>query len=106
MKQSISMILALLLLFSGTASAGAASSSEPAPLLPESLAARTEMAASQKTLTIFLKEKDPEKATLQLNNSNDDYGRKGWTVFSILPYIHEEEFQGFFITYQKNLIIE
>ena len=106
MKLRISMILSLLLLSCGIGSAGAASPSEPAVLLPESLAARTEMAASQKTLTIFMKEKDPEKATLLLNSSNDEYGRKGWTVFSILPYMHEEDFQGFFITYQKNLIIE
>lgn len=100
----VASFLSLFFLFSSIGSAVA--SSEPAPLLPESLAARTEMAASQKTLTVFMKEKDPNKATEQLNKSNDEYARKGWTVFNILPYIHEEDFQGFFVTYQKNLIIE
>ena len=104
MKRRTTLFLSLFFLFPVIASA--ASSSEPAPLLPESLAARTEMAANQKTLTVFLKEKDPNKATELLNKSNEEYGRKGWTVFSILPYVHEEEFQGFFITYQKTLIIE
>lgn len=104
MKRRISVFLSLFLLV--PAIAFAASSSEPAPLLPESVAARSEMAASQKTLTIYLKEKDPNKATDLLNKSNEEYGRKGWTVFSILPYMHEEDFQGFFVTYQKNLIIE
>lgn len=104
MNRRIPLLLSLFLLVPAIASA--ASSSEPAPLLPESLAARSEMAASQKTLTIFLKEQDPDKATEILNKSNEEYGRKGWTVFSILPYMHEEDFRGFFVTYQKNLIIE
>lgn len=104
MKRRISFLLSLFLLI--PAITFAASSSEPAPLLPESVAARSEMAASQKTLTIFLKERDPNKATDLLNKSNDEYGRKGWTVFSVLTYMHEEDFHGFFVTYQKNLIIE
>ena len=104
MKRRISFLLSLFLII--PAIAFAAASSEPAPLLPESVAARSEMAASQKTLTLLLKERDPDKATELLNNSNDDYGRKGWSVFSILPYTHEEDFQGFFVTYRKNLIIE
>lgn len=105
MKRRISLILSLFCLLLNFNSADAASS-EPAPLLPESLAARAEMAASQKTLTVFIKEENPEKATLQLNTSNDEYARKGWNVFSILAYTHDGDFNGFFITYQKNLILE
>lgn len=104
MKIRVPLLLTLLFLL--PAVAPAASSSEQAPLLPESLAARTEMAASQKTLTIFLKAEDPVKATEELNKSNEEYARKGWTVFSILPYTRDEDFRGFFVTYQKNLILE
>lgn len=106
MKRRISVILTLLVFLACSSSIQAASSAEPAPLLPESIAARLEMAASQKTLTIFLKEEHPEKATQKLNTSNEEYNKKGWTVFSILPYVHNEDFGGFFITYQKSLIIE
>jgi hypothetical protein len=105
MKNYCFVCIALFLLFSGTSQAGAASL-ESAPLLPESLAARTEMAANQKTLTIFIREKDPLKATILLNNSNDDYAKKGWSVFSILPYNADKDFQGFFVTYQKTLVVE
>lgn len=106
MKHRIPVILPLLVLLAGSSPVEAASSAEPAPLLPESIAARSEMATSQKTLTVFLKEEDPEKATQKLNTTNEEYGKKGWTVFSILPYVRDEDFQGFFITYQKSLIIE
>lgn len=105
MKNIWFVYISLFLLFSGISQAIAASS-EPAPLLPESLAARSEMAANQKTLTIFIREKDPAKATTLLNNSNDDYAKKGWSVFSILAYNTDEDFQGFFVTYQKTLVIE
>ncbi len=105
MKNHRVVYIALFLLFSGISQAGAASS-ESAPLLPESLAARTEMAANQKTFTLFIHEKDPEKATTQLNKSNEDYAKKGWSLFTILPYNTEREFQGFFVTYQKSLVIE
>ncbi|MBU1566230.1 MAG: hypothetical protein KJ630_11485 [Proteobacteria bacterium] len=111
MKNLWFVYIALFFLFSGISPAGAASS-EPAPLLPESLAARNEMAANQKTLTVLVREKDlekaadPEKAIPLLNNSNDAYAKKGWSVFSILPYYNDGEFQGFFVTYHKSLIIE
>jgi len=105
MKNLWFVYIALFLLFSGISQATAASS-ESAPLLPESLAAKAEMTANQKTLTIFIREKDPEKATTKLNNSNDDYAKKGWSVFSILPYNAEKDFQGLFVTYQKSLVIE
>ena len=105
MKNLWFVCMALFLLFSGTTPTPAGAS-EPAALLPESLAARTEMAANQKTFTLFIHEKDPEKATTQLNTSNDDYAKKGWSVFSILTYNSDSDFQGFFVTYQKSLAIE
>ena len=83
-----------------------AGTSEPAPLLPESLAARNSMAADQKTTTVFILEKEPVKATKALNTSNDEYAKKGWSVFSILPYVNDGDFLGFFITYQKKLILQ
>lgn len=79
---------------------------EPAPLLPESLAAKSEMASNQKTQTILLKEEEPEKAVAALNTSNEEYGKKGWNVMSILTYYDDGEFGGFFVTYQKSLVIE
>ncbi len=105
MKNLRYISIALFLLCSGI-SPGHAASSGPALLLPESLAAKNEMAANQKTLTIFVREKDPEKATSSLNTSNEEYGKKGWTVFGILPYHDDGDFHGFFITYVKSLIIE
>lgn len=79
---------------------------EPAPLLPESLAARAELASNQKTQTILIKEEDPEKAVGALNASNEEFGKKGWNVMSILTYYDDSEFAGFFVTYQKSLVIE
>jgi len=79
---------------------------EPAPLLPESLAARAELASNQKTQTILIKEEDPDKALIALNASNEDFGKKGWNVFSILTYYDGGDFEGFFVTYQKSLVIE
>ncbi|MFW2365526.1 MAG: hypothetical protein ACN4GW_03870 [Desulforhopalus sp.] len=77
---------------------------QPGPLLPESLAARAEMAASKKTHTILIIESDAEKATQILNTSNDEYAKKGWNVFSIHQYIEDGDFEGFFVTYEKNLL--
>lgn len=97
--------LALFAFLTGSTSVNAASS-EPAPLLPESLAAKSEMAANQKTLTLFLEERDPKKATILLNSTNEEYAKKGWSVFNILTFNTDEEFRGFFVTYQKTLIFE
>lgn len=97
--------IVLLYLFTGSI-VQAAATSEPGPLLPESLAARNEMAGNQKTLTILLEEEDAKKATTLLNTSNEDYSKKGWTVFLIMPYNHDESFRGFFVTYQKALVFE
>lgn len=79
---------------------------EQASLLPESLAARAEMASNQKTLTVLIKEDEEEKAVAALNQSNEEYGKKGWTVLSILTYNDSGDFEGFFVTYQKSLVIE
>lgn len=64
------------------------------------------MAANLKTTTIFIEAKEPKKAVVALNISNDEYAKKGWTVFSIIPYQQSEDFRGFFVTYQKKLILE
>lgn len=103
MKNYIRALIALLFLLSNFNTVAAASL-QSTPLQPESLAARAEMAASKKTLTIFIKEPDPEKATQLLNSSNDAYAKKGWTVFSIHPFMENGDFEGFFITYEKNLL--
>lgn len=81
------------------------SSAEPAPLLPESLAARAEMAANQKTLTILVMAEKPQELTALLNSSTEEYAKKGWTVFTITPYTKDGDVEGIFITYQKSLII-
>ncbi len=104
MKHFLSALVALscLVQFSLTTPVQAA---EPAPLLPESLAAREQMAASMKTHTIFFKAEDPQKATEQLNQSNEEYAKRGWNVFAITPYLDNGDFNGFFVTYQKTLVI-
>lgn len=78
---------------------------DQAPILPESLAAREQMAASMKTQTIFFNAETPEKATEQLNQSNESFAKRGWNVFSIIPYVDNGDFRGFFVTYQKSLVI-
>lgn len=103
MKSYIFALATLLLLFTNSSTVTAASL-QSTPLQPESLEARAEMAASKKTLTIFIPESDPEKATELLNNTNDAYAKKGWTVFSIHPFMENGDFEGFFITYEKNLL--
>ncbi len=102
--RSLLILCFLFLLLPG--SSLAASNSEPAPLLPESLAARAEMAANQKTTTVFLKQDNPEELARLINSSTADYAQKGWTVFAIYPYIHGSDTDGVFVTYQKKLVIE
>lgn len=82
-----------------------ATTSEPAPLLPESLDAMGEMAANQKTLTVFIQDEKPEKLTELLNSSTEEYAKKGWTVFTITPYTKDGDVEGFFITFHKSLVI-
>lgn len=106
MNKVISTCFILLFLVFSASPSFSASSGEPAPLLPESLAARSAMAASLKTTTVFIEVEEPEKAVVALNVSNDEYAKKGWTVFSILPYQNSGDFRGFFVTYQKKLILE
>ena len=84
----------------------ASSPTNAEPLLPESLAARSELATTQKTVTVFLEEDDPAKLTKLLNNTNDEYAKKGWSLFSIISYIHNGDMDGMFVTYQKGLSVE
>lgn len=84
----------------------AASPVNAEPLLPESLAARSELATTQQTFTVFLEEDDPTKLTKLLNDTNDEYAEKGWSVFSIISYIHNGDTDGLFVTYQKGLSVE
>lgn len=77
-----------------------------APLLPESLAAQSEIAVNKKTFTVFLKEDDPEELTALLNASNEEYAQKGWSVFAIIPYSDNGDVDGFFVTYCKGLEVE
>ena len=84
----------------------AASPVNTEPLLPESLAARSELATTQQTFTVFLEEDDPAKLTKLLNDTNDEYAEKGWSVFSITSYIHNGDMDGIFVTYQKGLSVE
>ena len=74
-------------------------------LLPESLEARSKMAADKKTVTIFIAEEDPKRITELVNTSNEEYAKKGWELFNITPYHDNGDFEGFFITYQKKLMI-
>lgn len=106
MKRLSIVCFAISLLIAANHQAQATSSAQPAPLLPESLAARTEMASSQKTLTVLIKNEDAEKATAALNASNEEYAKKGWSVLSILTFTDDGDFEGFFVTYQKSLVIE
>jgi len=96
------LVLSLFLLFIPPAVMAA----DQAPVLPESLAARKQMAANMKTHTVFIKAEKPEQAVEMLNASNEDYAKRGWNVFSITPYLEDGDSRGFFVTYQKNLIVE
>lgn len=78
---------------------------DPAPVLPESLAAREQMAASMKTHMVFIKAEKPDKAVELVNASNEDYEKRGWTVLNLTPYLEDGDSKGFFITYQKTLVI-
>ncbi len=98
--------LLLWVLFLVPYSTMAASPANSEPLLPESLAARSEIAANQNLFTLFLEEDDPVKLTKLLNNTNDEYAQNGWSVFSILPYLHNGDMDGMFVTYEKGLTAE
>ncbi len=104
MYRLILVTIALSFLFAGI-SASLTSATEQGMLLPESLEALSKMAADKKTLTIFIEEDDPKRVIELLNTSNGEYAKKGWEVFNITPYLRNGDFEGFFITYQKKLII-
>ena len=72
--------------------------------LPESLEARTHMAAGEKILTVFLKEENPEKAVELLNQTNVKYAEQGWYLFGVIPF-NDSSFKGFFVTYQKKNLV-
>jgi hypothetical protein len=92
-------------LFSTGSNSVSCFAAEQKMLLPESLEALSQMAADKKTVTIFIEEEDPKRATELLNTSNKEYAKKGWELFNITPYNYDGDFKGFFITYQKKLII-
>lgn len=102
MKYVFFLLLCFLFLFPNFGIAASPTNAEP--LLPESLAARSELAVDQKLFTVFLEEDDPVKLTELLNNTNDEYAQKGWAVFSITSYVHNGDMDGMFVTYQKGLI--
>lgn len=104
MRYFFFLLLCCTLFFSNQAIAASPAKAET--LLPESLAARSELAAPQKTLTVFLEEDDPDKLTQLLNKTNEEYAQKGWSVFSILSYLHNGDMDGIFVTYQKGLSVE
>lgn len=104
MKYVLCLLFCFLFLFPNITIAASAASAEP--LLPESLAARSELATNQKLLTIFLEEDDPVKLTELLNLTNDEYAQKGWSVFSISSYVHNGDMDGMFVTYEKGLTVE
>jgi len=100
----LSCIAAVLLIF-GTGSIDQVFAAEPGMLLPENLEARSQMTANKRTVTILIKEEDPKVAVELLNQSNAEYARKGWEIFSINTYITNEDFEGFFVTYQKMRVV-
>ena len=83
MKYVLCLLICFLFLFPNFTMAASPSNAEP--LLPESLAARSEIAANQNLFTIFLEEDDPAKLTKLLNNTNDEYAQNGWSVFPLSP---------------------
>ena len=85
-------------------SSSAILASEGEMFLPESLEARTQMAAGEKTLTVFIEEDDPKKAVELLNQTNAHYAEQGWYLFSVNPY-NDSSFEGFFVTYQKKTMV-
>ena len=96
--------ITLFFLFAGL-SVSSGNAADQGMLLPESIEARTKMAADKKTVTIFIEEEDPKIATELLNTSNAEYAKQGWELFSITSFIDSGDFEGFFITYQKKLMI-
>ncbi len=104
MKQ---LFIFLSVLLFGLQLAGIAQSSEvEEPLLPESIAARSKIAPVEKTITVFLEEDDPVKLAVLINDSNEEYAQKGWSVFAINTYIENGDVDGFFVTYSKGLMVE
>ncbi len=97
-------IIVLILMTSGAALAEAPGDSYS--LLPESIAAREQMAAEKKTTTIFLEEKDPGRLIERINTTSSEYAQKGWSVFAITPYIKNSSNAGVFLTFQKKLVMK
>ena len=104
MRYVFFLLLGCLFLFPNCTTATSPTNAEP--LLPESLAARSELATTQKTFTVFLEEDDPLKLAKLLNDTNGEYAKKGWSVFSIISYVHNGDMDGMFVTYQKGLSVE
>lgn len=104
MKYLFIFVTALLFGFQHTAVTTSNAAEEP--LLPESIAARSELAPVEKKITIFLREDDPVKLATLLNDSNEEYAQKGWSVFAINTYTENGDVDGFFVTYSKGLTVK
>ena len=104
MNRFILTAITLSFLFTGI-NVPVCSAADSGMLLPESIEALSKMAADKKTTTIFIEEEDPKRVTELVNTSNAEYAKQGWELFNITPYIKSGDFEGFFITYEKKLII-
>ena len=85
-------------------SSSAILAAEEKMLLPESLEARSQMAAGEKTLTVFIEEDNPKEAVKLVNQTNAKYAEQGWYLFGVVPY-NDSSFEGFFVIYQKKNLV-
>jgi len=68
-------------------------------LLPESF---TKKISLQPAITKIIEDDDLQRAVQKLNALHGEMAMEGWVLFSVIEYIDDEDFEGFFVTYVKS----
>ena len=67
-------------------------------LLPENF---TKKISLQPAITKIIKDDKLKRALGKLNSLHGEMATEGWVLFSIMEYIDDGDFEGFFVTYVK-----
>jgi len=68
-------------------------------LLPENF---TKKIALQPAITKIIKDDKLRRAVQKINSLHGEMATDGWVLFSVVEYIDDGDFEGFFVTYVKS----
>jgi len=77
----------------------ASSSTNAEELLPENFTTKISL---QPAITKIIADDNLPRALQKLNILHGEMAMEGWVLFSVIEYIDDEDFEGFFATYVKS----